>query len=511
MQQKLRKNFTVFFFTVLLASMFIIGSSFQTVKAQQQSSFSDDFSTDTHSWQYLWSAYTDVTGQYWEGKAFRDEINQYMVLTDGNGSQGGAAFFNSQIQGPFTANFSYKADGGDGFTMFFYKQKYSSIGTGGSLGFTPYTEVVPGYGIEFDGYQNTREEAKRSIGGEISPYGCDPSSSHIAVIKDSFANHLTYINDYRINDNKWHEVSVEVKESSIRIFVDQNLTLQWDGTIDRTYGGFGFSGSTGSFSGWHIIDDFSITTYDLQLPSLSTTCTSSVSQSSFKVEIKGDLTLNGIPISGAPVMLSYSVTCGKTWQELTSVHTDADGTYSAVWLLPVTGDYMLKAVFEGDEKYLGTSNIVSFAIEPYLEQSVFSVTSNSTLSELTFDSTRNELSFNVSGENGTTGYVYVCIPNSLVNDIADLKVYLDNNQVQYSVQSLNNGWILYATYHHSTHCILINLESNGNQEGVQPTKEPEPTHIQNLDLDWVKISILVVMVIFVALVAIVAIKSLKKN
>ena|ERR1700690_2623456 len=101
-----------------------------------------------------------------------------------------------------------------------------------------------------------------------------------------------------------------------------------------------------------------------------------------------------------------------------------------MWLLSVTGDYMLKAVYKGNENNLGTTNIVNFAKETSSEQSIFSVTSNSSITGLSFDSSSKQLSFNVTGDPGTTGYVNVFIPKSLVNDTPDLKVYLDNNQIE---------------------------------------------------------------------------------
>ena len=132
----------------------------------------------------------------------------------------------------------------------------------------------------------------------------------------------------------------------------------------------------------------------------------------------------------------------------------------------VTGNYILKAVYTGDENYLGTSNVINFAIQPDTQQSVFSVTSNSTVTGLFFDSANNELSFNVSGPSGTRGYVDVCIPKSLLNDTLSLKVYLDGNQIDYTTQSQNDNWLLYFSYHHSSHTVMINLGSSAAVKGI---------------------------------------------
>lgn len=366
--------------------------------------------------------------------------------------------------------------------------------SGGRLGFNSLS-IIPGYGIEFDGWQNIPWDFQQVAGGQQNPQG-DPSPNHIALIEDSTGNHLAYANDTRVTDNNWHQVSIEVQESSVSVSVDQGLVLQWSGELNNTFDGFGFSGANGQVgSNWHIIDDFSITTHNLQKPSLTTSCISSISQTSLNVKINGYLTFIGAGISEAPILIFYSITGGKSWQDLTLVHTGSDGSYSALCFPSVTGDYMLKAVFEADENYLGTSNIINFSIVPCIDQNVFSITSNSTLPELSFNSDNKELSFSVSGDNGTTGYVNVYIPKSLINDISSLKVYLDNNQIQYTSQSQGDGWLLYFTYHHSTHSVTINLSSQRSTSTAQPS---------TLTLDWVKIAILVFMGIITAIVVVVA-------
>jgi len=131
---------------------------------------------------------------------------------------------------------------------------------------------------------------------------------------------------------------------------------------------------------------------------------------------------------------------------------------------------------------LGTTNIVNFALEPCETQSAFSVTSNSTLSALTFDSASRELSFSVSGDSGTTGYVNVNIPKSLVSDVSGLKVYLDSTQIDYTAQSQGDSWLLYLTYHHSSHSVMISLASASSPSpSLTPTPTPSmPSEIPSL-------------------------------
>jgi hypothetical protein len=182
----------------------------------------------------------------------------------------------------------------------------------------------------------------------------------------------------------------------------------------------------------------------------------------FKVEIDGNLTYNGTAISGAPILLSYSVTDGNSWNDITRVNTTSDGKYSAVWMPSATVNYLVKAAWAGNSTHLGASTIVNLAVTAFKEQNVFSVTSNSTVSQFSFNSTSRELSFTVSGPSGTTGYVNVYIAKSLIGDISTLKVYLDGNQIDYTAVSTNASWLLHFTYQHSTHRVIVSLGSPAN-------------------------------------------------
>jgi len=105
-------------------------------------------------------------------------------------------------------------------------------------------------------------------------------------------------------------------------------------------------------------------------------------------------------------------------------------------------------------------------VEPYQGQNFFSVNSNSTVTGFFFDSNTSQLSFTVSGNTGTTGYVNVNIPKSLVNDASTLKVCLDDAQIDYSCESQGDSWVLYFTYNHSSHVVDISLDSNSELTAV---------------------------------------------
>jgi YVTN family beta-propeller protein len=201
---------------------------------------------------------------------------------------------------------------------------------------------------------------------------------------------------------------------------------------------------------------------NLPSPNLSFNCISSTATTGFNVQIQGSLTYNGVGLSDEGIQLSDSVTGGATWQDLTYVNTDNNGSFSCVWNPSVSGNYGIEATWSGDSDYSNASAVYNFAVAPFnnQEQNVFSVTSNSTLTSLTFDSATNELSFGVSGPSGTTGLTTVCIPQSLIPDISKLNVMLDGSAINYTSVSEDNVWIIAFTYHHSSHTVVIELGSS---------------------------------------------------
>ncbi len=206
---------------------------------------------------------------------------------------------------------------------------------------------------------------------------------------------------------------------------------------------------------------------NLPSPNLSFVCISSTTTSGFNVQIQGSLTGDGAGLPDAGIQLSDSVTGGATWQDLAYLKTGNDGNFSCVWNPSVSGFYGIEATWSGDSDYSSASAVYNFAIEPFnsQNQNVFSVTSNSTLTSLTFDSTTNELSFGVSGPSGTTGFTEVCVPQSLIPDISKLNVTLDGGTINYNSISEGNVWLISFTYHHSSHTVVITF---GSQTSIVP-------------------------------------------
>ena len=203
-------------------------------------------------------------------------------------------------------------------------------------------------------------------------------------------------------------------------------------------------------------------------PVLKVSCVSSTSYSAFDVKINGNLTFNGTGITGVPILLSYKTKYEELWHDLTLVNTDSEGNFIAEWLPPTVENYFINATYIGNSSIQSVSTVFSLATTPFEWQNnkiIFSVASNSTVTELAFNSTNQELSFTVNGPSGTIGYIDAFIVKSLVENISNVKVYVDNMQENFTVESLQNSWLIHFTYHHSTHSVRINLpatESTSN-------------------------------------------------
>ncbi|MBN2014422.1 MAG: DUF2341 domain-containing protein [Candidatus Altiarchaeota archaeon] len=191
--------------------------------------FSDNFSSDSGMWTYV-------------GSAYRDATNEYVVLTTNGGGQVGVVWLKENISSNFSVDFRYLITycgfyRGDGMVFMFYKDRNYVPGSGGALGFIGSPSVVPGYGVEFQTWL----------------------SNHVSLIKDSVDNHLKSVGGSCYCDGVWHNVSVRVNDSGVSVFRDGAFLLSWSGTMNRSFGGFGFSAATGMAVEYHIIDDFRIT------------------------------------------------------------------------------------------------------------------------------------------------------------------------------------------------------------------------------------------------------------
>jgi hypothetical protein len=198
-------------------------------------------------------------------------------------------------------------------------------------------------------------------------------------------------------------------------------------------------------------------------PTLTVSLDCSTTYVGYKVKVSGELAYtNGTGIPEAN--LSLVVTGGTSWNAITSVTTTTNGNYYAEWTPTATGNYLIKVSWEGNETLNvgGTEANVSLAFTQQEEKYVFSVISNSTVSELAFNSTSRVLSFTLSGPSGTTGYTNITIAKDLIGETTELKIHLDGNQIDYTAVSTDTSWLLHFTYQHSTHRVIVSFGSPAN-------------------------------------------------
>ncbi|MCL2135109.1 MAG: hypothetical protein FWH37_06105 [Candidatus Bathyarchaeota archaeon] len=223
----------------------------------------------------------------------------------------------------------------------------------------------------------------------------------------------------------------------------------------------------------------------------------------FKVEISGTcLNNNNVGLANKTIQLYSSKDSGKTWEPLTIVNTDNEGRFNAIWMSTASGIFLIKAECPATTEYNKAVATINLAIEPALSnnnENVFTVTSNSTVSQLSFNSEDSELSFTASGETGTTGYVRVTMPKTLINDLTDLKVYLDGKELTFNSLQEADAWVITITYTHSTHSIIMYLNNAAAQNK------------NNLPLEWIIAAIIIACSMLAAAAIIIAVKKKTTN
>lgn len=135
---------------------------------------------------------------------------------------------------------------------------------------------------------------------------------------------------------------------------------------------------------------------------------------------------------------------GNYWSGYTRVDLDYDGigdsphTLSPLPTQEQSDNYPLMGMFSS---FKATS-------DHYIE-----TVCNSTISDFQFNGT--VIRFNVTGEDGTTGFCRTCIPSALMNDT--YRVFVNGTEVPHSLLPCSNITYsyLYFTYPHSTQEILI--------------------------------------------------------
>ncbi|MDH5266148.1 MAG: right-handed parallel beta-helix repeat-containing protein [Candidatus Bathyarchaeota archaeon] len=148
---------------------------------------------------------------------------------------------------------------------------------------------------------------------------------------------------------------------------------------------------------------------------------------------------NGYP-SGGNYWSDYIATANDTYSGPFQDETGSDGTGDTAYTIDAnnTDNYPLMGMFSD---FNATS-----------EHHVQTIC-NSSISDFQLNGTA--ISFNVSGENGTTGFCRICIPRALVNET--YKVFVNGTEVPHTLLPCSNSThsYLYFIYEHSTQEVII--------------------------------------------------------
>jgi hypothetical protein len=192
-------------------------------------------------------------------------------------------------------------------------------------------------------------------------------------------------------------------------------------------------------------------------PTITMQCTTTAPESNLKAQVSGTLSYNKTGIPNAAMYIGYSVDCGLNWTDFSLVQTRSDGTFETLWTPNATGNYMLKAYWDGNNTLHWLNSTLNLALIPDSAGNVFSVVSNSTVSNFAYNSTTQELSFNTNGTSSTTGYANICIPKALVDDIQTLQVSKDGQLIAFATESKGDVWVISCVYTQSEHAFMAQI------------------------------------------------------
>lgn len=218
---------------------------------------------------------------------------------------------------------------------------------------------------------------------------------------------------------------------------------------------------------------------------------------------------DGSPLTNQFVAVLYTFNGADGWVPLTYAQTDADGKYSVQWMNIATGTFTLKAQWNGNSLYSPVSAVTTLSSLPGVNDKVFFVESNSTVSSFAFNSISSELSFTVSGPTGSGGYTKVTIAKTLCPSTDGLTVTIDGVPLDYVLSDSGDSWLLLFYYSHSSH--NVNMYLPQVEPSPATTQQPTGTNDNNQTLDLTPTLIIALSGIIVALVAVGTLVYFKKR
>jgi len=130
---------------------------------------------------------------------------------------------------------SSQGNGADGITISFAPKLPQSFPQGEEMGF--YGNGA--FGIEFDTWYNSHRG--------------DMRENHIAVIQNSVSTHLKTVSVGRLDDSQWHKVKIYYQDTTVTVYFDDTLVLEYTGVYKFDTAYVGMSASTGSFYNYHLL------------------------------------------------------------------------------------------------------------------------------------------------------------------------------------------------------------------------------------------------------------------
>jgi peptide/nickel transport system substrate-binding protein len=177
-------------------------------------------------------------------------------------------------------------------------------------------------------------------------------------------------------------------------------------------------------------------------------------------------TSNGSPIAEVGVQFAYSRD-GISWSTPTIAGLSPSGSINLTWYpTELNGTYFLRVEYLGNQTISSSSRTVSMSLESVSDRYMMSVCSASTVSNFAYNASKNELTFALSGETGTTGHARIVVPSGLVGDLSKLTLKVDGLAKDFQVSQVTGGWAIDIAYNHSAHQITVNLGELPSEGGL---------------------------------------------
>ena len=276
----------------------------------------------------------------------------------------------------------------------------------------------------------------------------------------TIGNYQVFATPFGFDYNKMTTIRIEVTDVANPV-VTCEVTFSYDNGTQNVHDGSinVQTGEKGGFLLWSFLYSANLNVGD-KLPS------GNIDQTLIKSYLGQDRQVNhyvftdphgvGIEVDGRFAILTSS--CEAYLDKLTGAMFESNEFFTVEGTIyNVTLNYRLIASNVFGETSLWGDQSIRFAVSTGQENYYINATSNSALSDFSYSASEREIRFNVIDESGTMGNVYVSIPKALINDISSLKVYLDNDQIEYTDELKTDFHILNFICQQGTHLVTISL------------------------------------------------------